>query len=234
MQFNFEAKVEKINSGISKNFLGIEYQESPFTNLVDYSNVRAKLLMLLEVDNSFADGFVTLGDELYSSGCYYPSLWCYMRARALEHPRPDIVELKIDYVYDGLKRYANNRFLCYIEDKDVVLGAITQELEKSQSWLPAFYKMEADLLQKHEEVDMAMTYSEMTNREIYRHDPKNHGVKKILVPYQYLFFLLFIILAIIYVKKSKSLIEFSKTIEQEEEFDEHGNRVYKSFKLYWR
>ncbi|BBM86829.1 tetratricopeptide repeat protein [Candidatus Uabimicrobium amorphum] len=225
----YKAKIEKTDSEIQKNFLGMEYLEDPIPYSLshdqDHREVQQKLRLLLEADNSFSDAYIALGDEFFiSRRQYLVSLWCYLRAQKLGHPRPDIVKQRIDRTYEIMKYGANAMFWSYyINDKEVVLNAVSKELKECEKWLEEFYKVEADLLKKHENVDFNMTYREMKKRGIARKKPQNHAIQERLMPYHYI---LFALIAILLGTK------IYKDLQKEDEFDENGDKIYRPFRFY--
>ena len=136
-----------------------------------------KLIPLIRADRTFADGVFMLGDLLRWRHLNL-ALWAYVRARKLGHPRPHVIEDRIDGIFKHWRETVarSGWGTKSVEDQGKALAAIEADLDRAADWLKQFEAVEAELVAAGGEVDFDAVSAEMKRRGITKMRPPERGV----------------------------------------------------------
>ncbi len=151
-----------------RNFLGISYANKPGTVADDPLVNKEYLRTLIIADRTFADVYLVLGDVLAAEGDYQLAIRAYHRADSLGHPRPDVIDDRIDWIYT--KWYGQLARLdgYVVEPRMHAERFMQQELAGAATWVTAFESREADLIASGEVVDYKMVLHELDTLGVER------------------------------------------------------------------
>lgn len=180
-------------SAPAKNFLGIDYATSftpkrgdeplPAAEAAEQSaapEVIKRLELMLENDQTFADGFLVTGDFLAATGDLNLAFLCYKRAETLGHPNKPELEKRLrglyahfhEISYDGGGAKAYAAWMAKVKTKHDTEAA--NAFAGAATWLKQFQKTETALVAKHgdEKTTPAMVEAEMERQGIKRSRPR--------------------------------------------------------------
>ncbi|MDP4780092.1 MAG: hypothetical protein NWS16_07635 [Akkermansiaceae bacterium] len=164
----------------AKNFLGVAYPES-FSDS-DYGSdhdkpAKAPTLedryeQLIRNDQSFADGFVTVGDALTFRGDLNLSFFAYTRALMLDHQNPgEVSRRRLTYLKYFETFLSNERNLRGDTHQKAAIKNAEEKINGGLAWLEQFKAVETDLLNENADerlVKFEDVETEMERRGIHR------------------------------------------------------------------
>lgn len=159
-----------------KNFLGEKYTEH-FSHNNKYSREdrikRHKYELLIKNDQSFADGFMSLGDLLASKGDLNLALRAYVRAEKLQHPNKEILDKKIKSIVSHISKNHTRDEAQLRLKVDKYKESILAEFASAEKWVEEFKKAEVELLENKENVNYKEVYAALKSKGIKSFYPAN-------------------------------------------------------------
>ena len=136
----------------------------------------SKYGMLLKNDQSFADGFLLVGDYLKHKGSLHISFLAHTRAMMLGHQNPDeIRRRRRDYI-DYFKKFGSGpnyrKNIRRDKARAHVIAQAERVINKGANWLEEFKAMEAKLL-KNKSDERHITFAKVEKALL------NAGIKKV-------------------------------------------------------
>lgn len=169
-------KYKAAQKDLEKNFLGEKYTEHYGRNN-DYTSddriKRHKYELLIKNDQSFADGFMSLGDLLASKGDLNLALRAYIRAEKLQHANKEMLDKKIESIVAHISKdnYRNEAQLKLKIDK--YKESINAEFAAAEKWVEEFKKAETELLKNKENVSYKDVYAALKSKGVKSFYPAN-------------------------------------------------------------
>lgn len=140
-----------------------------------------RLASLLKADAGFADAYLVLGDELVHRGQLNLALWSFVKAKALSHPRQDMLDARIALIIEHWREAASLRMSkrrnLRVEEPAQATEKIMNELRSMEArWRKVFGDTESALVAKGELPSFSTTSSALKTAKIATLRPKPVGL----------------------------------------------------------
>ena len=161
----------------TKNFLGEEYGKADWRYAWEDKSKKLlakikRLILLVRNDQTFADGFVVLGDALLRRGEMNLAVRCYLKAIKLEHHNTEFVQKKIEEVLKHILEARNHGKEKIKKYKAYYMKNIAIENQKLEEWQGLYTEIEEDLIQQGLEASFNQITEVMKEKKIKKFRPK--------------------------------------------------------------